>query len=429
MSDRPDDDTLRGGAGGAPTSRNTAKQKSPPSTSKKLTFEEALDHPEIFNYFDTADFGEKYDPSHTTGWGVLQGVVKKQFIPDSINNSGPFRAICIEVVDDGTGLQTPDAIPFEPGSPEAQITQLTDIKIEPRCRIRARVPGIDTYPKPIGALSGKPTKAQLDIIRMHTVFTAEKKMAAPQVGDLIYVDWRFKPKNGPMKDPIYLGRVNDMAGLSMEAIMEAIAAFMEACLGANAGDINSTGNPMSIPADTKFSPSGRIIIPPSIWDNEKSRYIYYLYEKQIKAENNVGKLQEYWSQDNLKKAMIYAANECGLKAKNSWIPWGVLYGESGFKPVGCHGNDPNVAIKDGYNTGYGMGQFSKEKYNSLAKSKQGKSFLKDYKHEDLLDPYASLLSVAIYYKRLFDQFGTETPTNKALGEWWVCPGQTKKGKT
>jgi len=420
-----------------------------PASGSKLTFEEAMNFPDMFNYLDTNNFGESFDPHWSTMFGALRSIIQEKYIPDAIGNSGPYRAICIDIVDDGTGLKTPGKHPFEPGSPEALITKYTDITIEPRCRIRARVPGIDTMPKPFGALSGKPTPGQMDVIRMHTVFTSDMKRAAPKIGDLIYVDWRYKPKNGPWKDPIYLGRVNDTAGISMEAIMEAFAAFLNACIGAGASGVNSTGNPMSVPKSVKFRPSGRIIVPPDKWAKKGCKYIYFLYEKQVKAENDINKIRAYWDTDKLKKLTVYASHKSGLGAANSWIPWGVMHGECRQRPIGVLGHNPNkgCAYKKP-DVGYGMGQFILSKWKATVKSSLGKQHLnhtdgplsgKAFEHQDLVDPYVSILSIAVSYKRLFNWAADNAtmalpppvgnsgqPTPEAIGAWWACPGHKAK---
>jgi hypothetical protein len=450
-------------------------------TGEKLSFEEALDYPQFFNYLDGDTFGESYDPHSTTMFGMIRSMIQDAFLPETVSNSGPFRAICIEIVDDGTGIQQPGHIPFEPGAPEDLITRYTDIKIEPRCRIRARVPGIDSYPKPVGALSAQPTSAQMDVVRMHAVFTSDMKRPAPQVGDLVYVDWRYKPKNGPWKDPVYLGRVNDNASLSMEAIMEAIAAFLASCIGAGAAGVNSNGSPMTVPDDVTFRPSGLIKVPPEVWTKtgaygRRAKYIYYLYEKQVNAQiynlaggasaaegpaggdPSLNKLRAYWDIDKLKTVVAYLAEWVGLGAANSWVTWGVMYGECKWRPIGILGHKPAGAMKFAADTGYGMGQYPRwiRYENTLRNHKKpppigvGSNMLvhgaetphlsgQNYKHEDLLDPYVSLKSIAVSYKRLFNWAATNPqmakappegnmgqPTPEALGAWWAGPGSKKR---
>lgn len=422
----------------------------------KIPFEELCEKPELFNYLDTNNFGNSYDEHTTTILGTLRSMVKDSYVPDTLAYSGPYRAICIQIVDDGTGLQAgPEAA--EPGSPEFLLNKYTDLKIEPRVRIRARVPGIDTYPVPRGALSGQPTLAQQDVIAMHTVFTAHQLGQQPKVGELVYVDWRYKPEKGPWKDPIYLGRVNDMSGISPESMTQAVAEFNKNCAGGFGtlkGSLGPSGGaPLSIPKDVKFSPTG-IVVPPQAWIVEKARYIYYLYDKQIHANpGNLKQIKAYWLQGptmtmagmpnskdaayqysaylRMAKLTIWAAHNSGLGVDKAWIVWGTLKGECRFKPIGVLGSNPNSAIELNNDTGYGTGQYIISRYNGRLRTSSTATsdtiFMKNggWKHEDLLDPYISIYSMCLSYKRLIKRM-KGSPTVESLGAWWACPGSIKK---
>jgi hypothetical protein len=452
-----------------PLDPNALASQQQKSSGPKLTFEQACERPELFNYLDTNNFGESYNEKKTTAVGALRGLIQERYIPDTLGSSGPYRAIVIQIVDDGTGLAAGGEV-GEPGSAEFLLNKYTDLKIEPRVRVRCRVPGIDTLPIPEGALGGKLTPYQQDIVEMHAVYTANQKYPVPKLGDLVYVDWRYKPKDGPWKDPLYLGRVNEQVGISAQSLMNALQEFQKLCGGGfgamgglAGGSLGPTGGaPVTIPKDIKFSPTG-VIVPPERWADEKARYLYYLYDKQISAkQGNLQELKNYWRAGGtmMMKGMpaaepwfgtaaeakhtykgflrmaylvIWCCETSGLGAeRGAPVLWGMMKAEGRWNPTGCFLNNPEKAIARSYDSGFGIGQYVDYRYKRMMKRAPAKNDStcgngKLWIHSDCLDPFIALYSVCLDYRRLFNKFGGNPPI-EALGAWWACPGRLKQAK-
>ena len=145
--------------------------------------------------------GANYDPQTTNSVDVLKQVAADQFKPNSLDNIGGFRAICLRV----ELLQQANS----PNSWAANVFGNVGENPKPLLAVRARIPEMHSaLPDPLEIVAGAGTINQKSV-DMHPVFIAADEGVSgdiPAPGDIINVDFGNRDN---MSEGIYYGKVFD----------------------------------------------------------------------------------------------------------------------------------------------------------------------------------------------------------------------------
>lgn len=166
---------------------------------------------------------------------------------------------------------------------------------------------------------------------------------------------------------------------------------------------------------TRSSGSSVPGIPPGPAPSGTSAYIDRLWEVQQAA---LPAIKATWTKAKLRAVTREAAKALGIPPE--W-PWGVMYGESRWVPVGVYGSDPDKA-KGVPSTAYGMGQILRSRFGSEARAEPRIT----WSHEELIDPRKTIWTIAASYARAVRKHGVEeleADGGQLLGDWWAGKGR------
>lgn len=134
-------------------------------------------------------------------------------------------------------------------------------------------------------------------------------------------------------------------------------------------------------------------------------------------------MRAYWNLSRLKAATHAASKAWGVPPQ--WV-WGMIWRESGWRPVGLYGNSAAkakaVAGGEG-STAFGVGQMLGSRFRAeKAWANQRVPGSIPWTHADLIDPRAGIWAVAASIRRAIETHGPEKLTangGRLLGAWWT----------
>lgn len=263
----------------------------------------------VLNSIDVPKVGDSLDLAGADPWLVLRNAAEKQFIPDAISNTGPYRGIVLRVeitqqiqyknVDDAAFYvyhtnEGGDAAKSEGYPASANPPDLVKIKV--------RIPELHAHlpiPKAWGDLAEGNHHA---IIDMYPTYTAQSDMLpAPRPGDIVWVDYTNK---NDFTDPIYIRPVTERQYFIQELQQILGKNAFDPCVrttsgGTNPGDstpaANSSGT-QNYPKGARKEPVGETEIiestefPPN--KRRKPTLERLASASDLKVKGWVGRLQE-----------------------------------------------------------------------------------------------------------------------------------------
>lgn len=151
----------------------------------------------VLNPIQKPNIDERLRTDFNSSKSFFNGVINKTFTPDSISNTGPYKAIVLRI-------EKSNAKPTEWMSSFYGVLYNNRESIPHLVQIKARIPEIHSFipiPKSLG-----PESPDYNIINMYPTFIAkDDQIITPEIGSVVWVDYINKTN---LEGPVYLGPVS-----------------------------------------------------------------------------------------------------------------------------------------------------------------------------------------------------------------------------